>query len=78
MPGAAFDHTAPANIAGGCRCGQHFQPVQPSLRQMALTIQAAKERSLAVVGDSCGRQIGVQVGLGVMMCRHFMSFAALR
>jgi len=78
LPGAALDHTAPANIAGGCRCRQYLQPVQPPLGQMALTIEATKERTFGVLGDSCGRQIGVQVSLGVMMCRHFMSFAALR
>jgi hypothetical protein len=54
-----LDHTAPpgtrpgghrrgkcadtARPQGGCRCCQHLQPVQPSRRQMALTIQTAKD-----------------------------------
>jgi hypothetical protein len=62
LPGAPLDHIAPpgthpggqrrgkcADTAGGCRCRQHFQPVQASLCQMALTTRAAKERSFAIL-----------------------------
>jgi hypothetical protein len=65
LPSTPFDH------------GQYLQPVQPPLRQMALTIQAAKERAFAIFADLSCSQIGVHVSLGIVMGGHFVPFAAL-
>jgi hypothetical protein len=90
LPGAPLDHTAPprtrpggqrrgkcAPTYGVCRCRQHLQPVQAPPRQMALTIQAAKERALAIF-DNLGRcQVSVRISLGIVVGGHFVAFAVL-
>jgi hypothetical protein len=53
------------------------RPEVPPLGQMALTIQAAKKRAFAIIGNLRRRQIRVHVSLGVVMGGHFVSFATL-
>ena len=60
LPSAAFDH------------GKHFQAVQPPLGQLTLAIEAAEERSFAVVGNLGGCQVGIQISLGIVMRRNLV------
>jgi hypothetical protein len=44
---------------------------------MMLTIQAAKERAFAIVGNLSSRQIRLHSGLGIVMGGHFVSFPGI-
>jgi hypothetical protein len=63
LSSAPFDHC------------QHLQSVQPRLSQMALTIQAAEERSFAVVSHLGSSQVSIHVRLSVVMSRDFVPFS---
>ena len=49
----------------------------PLLRELPLAIQGPEERLLLLAGDPCSLDIGVEVGLGVVVGRHLVKPPAL-